>query len=275
MSASRSCRRALTALTLVASVGAGAIAHPPPAQAAPRDTGRWPKGVDVASHQHPDGRAIDWRAVRAAGISFAFVKVDEGATGTGAGRYANPWFRADWDGARAAGVVVGPYHYARPRRPVNATAEADARTFVAAVGPSIRAAGIPPVLDLEEPGGLGAGDVSAWAHRWLTTIRALTGRTPIIYTGLWYWNSYVAGTAQLADNPLWIARYAESPGLLPGGWRTWSFWQFTPRGRVPGIPADVDLSLSCGRPTELVNECPAPTYAGWAAATYGAASGRR
>jgi lysozyme len=273
MSASRSCRRALTAVSLLVSVSAGA-AQP----AAARPTGaalpKWPKGIDVSSHQHPEGRAIDWPAVQAAGISFAFVKVDEGAHG-GAGRYTNPWFRADWDGARAAGVLVGPYHYARPRRPVATTAEADARAFTAGVGPSVRTAAIPPVLDLEEAGDLGREEIATWVRRWLNTVEALGGRAPVVYTGLWYWNAFLAGTAEFAGQPLWIARYAEAPGLLPGGWRTWSFWQFAANGRVPGVPADVDVNLSCGRPTELVNECAAPTYAAWAAATYGGGGGGR
>jgi lysozyme len=237
MSASRSCRRALTAVSLLVSVSAGA-AQP----AAARPTGaalpKWPKGIDVSSHQHPEGRAIDWPAVQAAGISFAFVKVDEGAHG-GAGRYTNPWFRADWDGARAAGVLVGP------------------------------------VLDLEESGDLGREEIATWVRRWLNTVEALGGRAPVVYTGLWYWNAFLAGTAEFAGQPLWIARYAEAPGLLPGGWRTWSFWQFAANGRVPGVPADVDVNLSCGRPTELVNECAAPTYAAWAAATYGGGGGGR
>jgi GH25 family lysozyme M1 (1,4-beta-N-acetylmuramidase) len=260
MSASRSCRRALTALFLSLSP----LTVAPPAEAAPADLARFPKGIDVSSHQHPDGKAIDWKAVRASGITFAFVKADEGPRAT-AGRYTNPYFRRDWDGARNAGVLVGPYHYARPRKPVAASAEADARAFVASVTATSAASGtIPPVLDLEETGGLGARDLSAWATRWTDTVEALTGRTPVLYTGLWFWNSHLDGRAELARLPLWIARYAESPGLLPGGWRTWSFWQFTAKGRVPGIEGDVDVNLSCGRPTELVNECRGTRYNDWA-----------
>jgi GH25 family lysozyme M1 (1,4-beta-N-acetylmuramidase) len=274
MPASRSCRRALTAISALATVSVLTLAPlgaAPPAAAAPADLARFPKGVDVSSHQHPDGRPIDWKAVRASGITFAFIKADEGPrpsgeerAGRGAGRYTNPWFRRDGDGARAAGVLVGAYHYARPRKPVAATAEADARAFVTLTGPARRGA-IPPVLDLEETGGLGARDITAWATRWMTTVEALTGRTPVLYTGLWFWNSYLDGTGELARHPLWIARYAESPGLLPGGWRAWSFWQFTARGRVPGIAVDVDINLSCGRPTDLANECRGTRYDDWAA----------
>jgi lysozyme len=214
---------------------------------------RWPLGIDVSSHQHPDGRPIDWPAVRAAGISFAFIKVDEGPGRRG--RYTNPWFRADWDRARDAGVLVGPYHYARPRRPVVATADADARTFVETVGQSVRTAAIPPVLDLEEAGDLGPTEVTAWARQWLATTAALTDRTPIVYTSLWFWAGQLGHRSGLAGHPLWIARYGPFTGALPGGWTEWSFWQYTDRGRVPGIAAPVDLNVSCGSVTELVNEC--------------------
>ena len=65
-------------------------------------------GIDVASHQHPDGAAIDWQAVAASGQSFAFIKASEG---TG---YTNPYFSSDTAKAAAAGVTPGSYHYAKP-----------------------------------------------------------------------------------------------------------------------------------------------------------------
>jgi lysozyme len=263
----RFCRRAVPAgglaVVLLAAVLTGCSTRAPAAAGYPD----WPRGIDVSSHQHPGGQAINWSSVRASGITFAFVKMDEGPHG-GYGRYVNPFFRQDWDGARNAGVLVGAYHYARPRLPVTASADADARAFVAGVGPSIRTSGLPPVLDLEEPDGLGAIGIVVWARQWLATVEALTGRTPVMYSALWYWNSYVAGSPDLARHPLWLARYAESPGLLPGGWRSWSFWQFTAKGYVAGVPAPVDINLSCGRPTELVNECRGTNYGDWAAATY-------
>ena len=40
-----------------------------------------------------------------------------------------PWFK-DWDGAKAAGIARGAYHFARPRYPMS-TAASDARAFVA------------------------------------------------------------------------------------------------------------------------------------------------
>jgi GH25 family lysozyme M1 (1,4-beta-N-acetylmuramidase) len=63
------------------------------------------KGIDVSSWQHPNGRAIDWEEVYADGWIFALVKVTQGAG------YTNPWGKKDISDARAAGLLVGAYHY--------------------------------------------------------------------------------------------------------------------------------------------------------------------
>ncbi len=61
-----------------------------------------PTGPDVSSNQpHP----IDWHAVRGAGHTFAVVKATEGSG------YTNPYFVEDVRGARAAGLIVWPYHW--------------------------------------------------------------------------------------------------------------------------------------------------------------------
>lgn len=63
------------------------------------------KGVDVSSWQHPGGAEIDWHAVVDAGYTFAIVKATQGAT------WVNQWLARDLDDARAAGLLVGAYHF--------------------------------------------------------------------------------------------------------------------------------------------------------------------
>jgi lysozyme len=63
------------------------------------------KGLDVASWAHPDGAPIDWDKVLAAKYVFALVKVSQGTS------YVNPWGERDIEDARAAGLLVGAYHY--------------------------------------------------------------------------------------------------------------------------------------------------------------------
>jgi GH25 family lysozyme M1 (1,4-beta-N-acetylmuramidase) len=208
-------------------------------------------GVDVASWQHPNGAAIDWRQVRAAGHSFAFVKASEGTT------YRNPYFVGDFAGAGNAGLFRGAYHYARPAYPLS-TAVAQARYFVSTTGSLGGALDLPGVLDLEESGGLSKADLAQWARIWLGEVERLTGRPPIVYTGYYFWRDQVGNPTDIGlRNRLWLASYPADPNsttfrpLVPAGWATWTFWQYTSTGRVPGIVGDVDLNRFCCDPAGL------------------------
>ena len=93
--------------------------------------------VDVSSAQHNDqppgvGPAIDWASAKNNGVTTALVKATEG---TG---YLNPWFHIDASGAKAAGLDVLAYHFARMNNPV-----VEATWFMANAGP------LAAVLDYE------------------------------------------------------------------------------------------------------------------------------
>ena len=60
------------------------------------------QGIDVYTG---DG-AVNWTSVKNANYSFAFVKADEGVSN------ADGQFAANMTNANAAGVYVGPYHFA-------------------------------------------------------------------------------------------------------------------------------------------------------------------
>jgi GH25 family lysozyme M1 (1,4-beta-N-acetylmuramidase) len=78
------------------------------------------RGVDVSSWQHPGQAPIDWWAVAEEGYTFALVKVSQGIS------YVNPWAARDLDDARAAGLLVGAYHFYEP----GYSAELQAKHFV-------------------------------------------------------------------------------------------------------------------------------------------------
>jgi GH25 family lysozyme M1 (1,4-beta-N-acetylmuramidase) len=202
-------------------------------------------GVDVASWQHPGGAPIDWGAVRASGQTFALVKATQGTT------YTNPYFVADWNGAAAAGLYRGAYHYAVPALPLS-TALDQARYFVSKTGSMTGGVDLPAVLDLEENGGLGPGDLAQWTRIWLGEVQRLTGKAPILYTGYYFWRDQVGNPTDIgAAYRLWLPSYPNDPNsttfrpLVPAGWGTWTFWQYTNAGSVPGIPAAVDVNRFC------------------------------
>lgn len=248
-------RVSLAAVILVATVAVTTGAVPVPAAgpdapgaAPPASAQTWGvTGIDIASWQHPTGQPIDWGAVRRAGHAFAFIKATEGASSPGGGRYTNPWFAQDWVGAGAAGLYRGAYHYAQPTaNPADAIG--DARHFVRVTGTMNGALDLPPVFDLEEHNGLAPAQVAAWSSAWLGEVQRLTGRQPMIYTGPWFWDRYV-NSAAFGGYPLWIASYGVSADTvarqIPRGWSSWTIWQWTSSGTVPGIVGPVDLNRFC------------------------------
>ncbi len=204
-------------------------------------------GTDVASYQHPGGQPIDWRAVAASGQGFTIVKATESTT------YTNPYARADVTGARSAGLVVGVYHFADPT--VSATAQAD---YFARQVNGFGGTLLPPALDLEVTGGLTPSALVTWTSTFLTRLRADTGRTPMIYSGPYFWSTAMAGSKAFVQYPLWEAHWtsAAAPQQV-GGWPSWTLWQYSNGSYgspppVPGIPALVDRSRFAGTKAQLL-----------------------
>jgi hypothetical protein len=69
-------------------------------------------GVDISSWNHPEGKAIDWHAVKAGGYSFVMIKASQGHN------YVNPYFAEDCHAAHEAGLIVGAYHFYEDGAPV-------------------------------------------------------------------------------------------------------------------------------------------------------------
>lgn len=202
-------------------------------------------GIDIARYQHPNGASIDWDAVRNDGKRYVIVKATEGRS------YTNPYFRGDFSDALAAGVVHGAYHFARPDASAG-DAAAEARYYVSVAGTMQGRNSLPPVLDLEANGGLSDAAMVEWVRTWLTTVENLTGRTPMIYTGRFFWNGQTGNNTTFTRYPLWIAHYtsASAPNL-PVGWTHYTMWQWTSSGSVAGIQGRVDLNRFAGTEGDL------------------------
>ncbi len=199
------------------------------------------EGVDVSRWQHPYGGGdLDWSAVAASGQDFAVVKVTENG-------YVNPYFASDVKAAHDAGLVVGGYAFARPAASAIAQADAFTRTMGTLPTPSL-----PPVLDLEDDGGLSPSALVAWTHAFLDRVQANTGRIPMIYSGPSFWASAMGGDDGFTGYPLWEAHYtsAAAPAAM-GGWPTYTLWQYTSSGSVPGIYGSVDRDRFRGTREQL------------------------
>lgn len=193
-------------------------------------------GIDVSRWQG----AIDWRAARAAGVSFAYIKATEG------GDLADPKFREYWAGAAAAGVPRGAYHYFYFCRP----AEEQARWFIRNVPRDPKA--LPPVLDMEwtphspsctlRPDG---ATVRREARKFIAMIEAHYGQRPVLYTTVDFYRD--TGIGHVGGARLWLRSVAGHPHqVYPGA--QWQFWQYSGTGLVPGIAGKVDLNVFNGGP---------------------------
>ncbi|GGJ84629.1 hydrolase [Pilimelia anulata] len=224
----------MTLRLLAAAVLAPLLLATAPAAAAPVPTARAPAartaGVDVSHHQG----VIDWGRVHGAGIRFAYLKATEGTS------FRDPQFTNNYPRAHAAGIVRGAYHFARPA----ASSGAAQANFLADHGGAWSADNLtlPAAVDLEAGcHGLSQAAMRGWVADFLNTYRSRTGRYAVIYTTTDWWRTCTGDDRSFwANHPLWVARWADAAGALPPGAGVYSFWQYTDKGRVDGINADVD-----------------------------------
>ena len=107
------------------------------------------------------------------------------------------------------------------------------------------------MLDIEVPGS-SAGAVIDAMKQWIARIKSGTGRTPIIYMNYNTWSSYLGGTSDFANYPLWVANYGVSCPTMPGAWQNWAMWQYTDSGNVGGL-SPVDTNYFQGTLQDLEN----------------------
>ncbi|WP_411343811.1 glycoside hydrolase family 25 protein [Paenibacillus sp. WLX1005] len=186
------------------------------------------QGIDVSHYQG----AIDWHKVKAAGKAFVFVKASEGS----ASQDEN--FSSNVQGARAAGLLVGAYHFLTATS--TAAAQAEAAHFVSVVQ-AVGALELPLVMDYENnPSNVDRATINAIALAFLQDVERLSGRKPLVYTGNAFGQNF---DASLGTYNLWIARYSDGvPPEDTTAWKQWNFWQYSDAGQVDGISGKVDLN---------------------------------
>jgi len=204
------------------------------------DSSLWMPGIDVSNHQG----AIDWNFVAQSGVQFAFIKATEGGT------YQDRFYDQNIRGARAAGIVAGPYHFFRPKGPVKLQIE----NFLKVVGKTERA-DLPPALDLEVPNDWGHFKVPQRVEmicEFLSSIKTALGRNPIIYMSASFSEDVLSESPALSGYPLWVAHHTPAPKpWVPKPWTHWTFWQHTDKGTINGINGAVDLNWFNGDHKQL------------------------
>ena len=194
------------------------------------------KGIDVSKYQGD----IDWNAGREEGIEYAFIRL--GLRGYESGKIVlDDFYDANMKGANEAGVRAGVYFFTQAVTVEEAQEEA-AFVIEHLAGYDVSC---PVVFDVERiSGGKGRADQITREERTAITIAFCEAVRAAGYTPMIYGN--VVCFTQLLDMPQlnayekWYAFYDDYM-YMP---YEVTCWQYTEKGRVDGIPNNVDLNIS-------------------------------
>lgn len=175
-------------------------------------------GIDISSWQTVDAALL--------GDDFTIVKATQGTN------YVSKSCEAQYQRAKAAGKLLGVYHYAAGGDPT-----AEANFFVNNIKGYIGEAVL--VLDWESGQNARFGEHASWCKVFLDRVKELTGVRPMIYMSASVVNSQNWSSIS-GEYGLWIAGYPNrfnvtnpakpTVGDMPygiGSWKFWAIWQYT------------------------------------------------
>jgi len=193
-------------------------------------------GVDVSAFQGD----IDWPKVKASGIDFAIIRL--GYRGYGmAGRMVEDEFAQDnLKEATEVGLPIGAYFFSQALSIAEADEEIE---FMLQILGEYQL-DLPIILDWEIPGAENPRtknmDLETLTAIQLHFCKVMTekGYDPMIYFN-WHQSRTLLRLSDLEDYPFWLALYQDR---MTYPWHV-EMWQYTDRGRVPGIEGNVDLNV--------------------------------
>lgn len=209
------------------------------------------KGIDVSDNQG----VINWREVQQAGCQFAILRSIRRS-----GKADNQ-FEANLDGCRRCGIPISVYKY------TYATSEAAAVEEAKQVIELLQRNNLNCMVwwDVEDRDNLfplGKNKLTDCVLAAQKTIEAAGYRFGL-YIGLYVYNEKWFDFTKFSC-PLWVARYPSSTEktleskpddkYLPNVGREIWGWQFSSKGKVPGILTNVDLNICYESPTCLEEE---------------------
>jgi len=187
-------------------------------------------GIDISRYQNVNFSLLD------SGISFIFCKATEGTTIVDR-KFATHWSQIGDKYSK------GAYHYFRPL----VSGKEQAKLFLNTV--NFSSGHMLPVIDVELGRGYNAKNSKIYVSNLKQMIRYIEeklGVKPIIYTNTHFWNhNFAVHFKDMAkEYHLWVADYRdrEEPSV-PVGWENWSIWQHSCKGKLNGIPGEVDLNV--------------------------------
>jgi GH25 family lysozyme M1 (1,4-beta-N-acetylmuramidase) len=198
------------------------------------------KGIDVS---HFQGH-IDWPKVAQDGVEFAICKASDG------GSWFDPTFRSNIQGAQAAGLLTGAYHFFRPMISPQEQAENFMNQLMHVEFPQLIVLDLEPSMNdgKDEWNHLTSQQAWATAESWLDYVQDQIGKVPFVYCSPSFANAKLQ-MCPFGIYPLWLAKYSTT---VPQGWQNYKIWQYSESGNVPGISGNVDLDQFNGSRADLL-----------------------
>lgn len=186
------------------------------------------RGIDVSKWNG----TIDWNRVKAAGIDFAMIRAGYGKEHP---NQIDKKFKQNIEGAQAAGIPVGVYHYSYADSVEDAKKEAQFCLKIIA-GYQL---GFPVVYDIEDREQLRLTN-SQRTELCKAFCEEIENNNyyAMIYTNPNWLDNYLIRD-ELKPYDLWLAHWGVDKPKYECG-----IWQTTDKGRVDGITTNVDLDIS-------------------------------
>nr|DAW75318.1 MAG TPA: hypothetical protein [Caudoviricetes sp.] len=183
------------------------------------------KGIDVSENNG----AVDWGAVKEAGYDFAIVRASYGRTHT------DDDFRRNVEGAHAAGLICGAYHYGYGLNVAQAREEAqNCRRVIDEAGVLLE---LPVFYDMEDADGYKARRDFAFDPHEMTEMcrafRETIGLDCGIYASYSWLCDYIDW--QSLDCAIWNAQWGSEDDLK--GY----MWQYTDSAQIGGKSFDANI----------------------------------
>lgn len=191
---------------------------------------------------------INWDKVKASGLVSGVMlrALGNSAKDAPSKPYIDPYFARNYAECQRLGIPCGVYYYCKA---VN-TAEADAELALLRKVLTGKTVQLPVAVDIEDTyvqAPLDKQTLTDIAAHALAAIEQM-GFYAMLYTGLYFGqtNLYMGGAA-LKKYDVWLARYPRDksktkPEDKPKTAFAFGMWQYTSKGKIPGVSGGVDLS---------------------------------
>lgn len=195
-------------------------------------------GIDVSEH---NGN-IDWEKVKASGkVDFVMIRAGYGQTSV------DKQFRTNAVMCNTLGIPIGIYWFSYAKTVLDA--EREARACLETI--KDYKITYPVAFDFEDDSVRVAKNAGVYVSQSLATSLAKTflsiirevGYIAVNYSNPSYLNQYFEQSLRL-DYPLWLAQWPVNPNPEIKPSLDPVIWQYSSKGKIPGISTDVDLNVS-------------------------------